>query len=123
MPALSARGPRGQQCTHKHIVEVIDFGDDRGRLFMVMEFLEGESLSAKLKREAPLAPAEVIALLDPVMGALAAAHDQGIVHRGAQPPEHLPRDDAERRRAGAEAHRSASPGASSPTTSSSRRRA
>jgi serine/threonine protein kinase len=59
---------------HKNIVEVLDFGDDRGRLFMVMEHLDGESLGAFLKREAPLSPSRILPLLEPVIAALTATH-------------------------------------------------
>ncbi len=70
---------------HRNIVEVIDFGSDGGRLFMVMEYLRGESLAATLKREAPMRPAAIISLLDPVMAALHLAHQQGVVHRDVKP--------------------------------------
>jgi serine/threonine-protein kinase len=70
---------------HKNIVEVLDFGNDQGRLFMVMEFLEGENLGVLLKREAPLSPGAIIRLLDPIMSALALAHSRGIVHRDVKP--------------------------------------
>ncbi len=70
---------------HKNIVEVIDFGNDDGRLFMVMEFLEGESLGALLKREAPVAPGTIVRLLEPIISALALAHGRGIVHRDVKP--------------------------------------
>lgn len=70
---------------HKNIVEVLDFGEDGGRLFMVMEHLDGESLGAYLKREAPVSPAGILPLLDPVMSALSASHARGIVHRDVKP--------------------------------------
>jgi hypothetical protein len=70
---------------HKNIVEVLDFGNDQGRLFMVMEFLEGENLGARIKRDAPLTPGVIIRLLEPIMSALALAHSRGIVHRDVKP--------------------------------------
>ncbi len=71
---------------HKNIVEVIDFGaDEGGRLYMVMEFLHGESLSDLLHREAPLSPGRIIRILEPIMAALGAAHARGIVHRDVKP--------------------------------------
>ena len=70
---------------HKNIVEVLDFGEDRGRLFMVMEHLDGESLGAFLKREAPLSPARILPLMEPVIAALSATHARGIVHRDVKP--------------------------------------
>lgn len=83
---------------HKNIVEVLDFGDDQGRLFMVMEFLEGENLGVRIKREAPCSPASIVRLLDPIMSALALAHSRGIVHRDVKPQNiflaHTPGEDA-----------------------------
>ena len=70
---------------HKNIVEVLDFGDDHRRLYMVMEYLEGESLGAFIKREAPMSPARILPLMDPVLSALGAAHARGIVHRDVKP--------------------------------------
>lgn len=82
---------------HKNIVEVLDFGNDQGRLFMVMEFLEGETLGARIKRDAPLTPGAIIRVLDPIMSALALAHSRGIVHRDVKPQNiflsHTPGDD------------------------------
>jgi serine/threonine-protein kinase len=70
---------------HKNIVEVIDFGADNGRLYMVMELLHGESLADFVQREAPVAPGRIVRILEPVMGALATAHARGIVHRDVKP--------------------------------------
>ena len=70
---------------HKNIVEVLDFGADAGRLYMVMEYLHGESLADFLTRESPAAPGRIIRVLEPVLGALHAAHMRGIVHRDVKP--------------------------------------
>lgn len=82
---------------HKNIVEVLDFGNDEGRLFMVMELLEGESLAALIKRDAPLTPGAIIRLLDPILSALALAHVRGVVHRDVKPQNiflsHTPGED------------------------------
>ncbi len=82
---------------HKNIVEVLDFGNDDGRLFMVMEFLDGESLGAHIKRDAPLSPGAIIRLLDPIMSALSLAHSRGIVHRDVKPQNiflsHIPGEE------------------------------
>jgi serine/threonine-protein kinase len=69
---------------HPAIVEVYDVGRHRGRPYMVMRLLQGETLSQRLKH-GPLPPAEVIALLLPVIDAVAAAHAAGIVHRDLKP--------------------------------------
>jgi len=70
---------------HKNIVEVLDFGADAGRLYMVMEYLHGESLADFLTRESPTTPGCIIRVLEPVLGALHAAHLRGIVHRDVKP--------------------------------------
>ncbi len=70
---------------HRNIVEVLDFGADAGRLYMVMEYLHGESLADFLVREAPVAPGRMVRLIEPVLGALHAAHLRGIVHRDVKP--------------------------------------
>lgn len=71
---------------HPHIVEVRDFGEDRkGALFLVSELLQGTSLQDQLNRKGALPINETLAILFPVMGALAYAHDHGVVHRDVKP--------------------------------------
>jgi serine/threonine-protein kinase len=63
-------------------VDIYDLGTlADGRPYCVMEFLEGRSLDAIIRERAPLAPAEAVALLEPVCRALQAAHEAGVVHR------------------------------------------
>jgi serine/threonine protein kinase len=52
-----------------------------GSLYMVQELLHGEDLRARLRAAGKLAPREALELLVPVVGALAAAHEDGVVHR------------------------------------------
>lgn len=72
---------------HPNIVEVLDMGADEGdgTVFLVLELLEGETLSGLLARRSRLPSDEAIALLAPVMRALAEAHARGIVHRDVKP--------------------------------------
>ena len=66
---------------HGNIVEVYQLGDlPDGRKYMVMEWLEGESLSDRIER-GPMPPAEAIEVLDAICDALEAVHEKGIVHR------------------------------------------
>jgi serine/threonine-protein kinase len=58
---------------------------DDGTPFLVMELLEGESLEARLKKKAVLAPSGVLYIGDKVLDVLAAAHDKDIVHRDIKP--------------------------------------
>ena len=71
---------------HQNIVDVTDFGTTRdGRAFVVMEFLEGESLSDLIMRDAPLPIERSLAIVKQVASALGAAHRKGIVHRDVKP--------------------------------------
>ena len=56
-----------------------------GTLYQVLELLEGEPLSDLLEREGRLSVERTFAILDPVLGALAHAHAQGVVHRDLKP--------------------------------------
>ncbi len=71
---------------HPSIVRVFDFGEsEQGDPFIVMELLNGESLSAILRRKRRLSPANAVQTLLPVASALASAHSKGIVHRDLKP--------------------------------------
>jgi len=71
---------------HENVVEITDFGEtDDGRPFMVMEFLEGEDLSATLRREGALPWERVRPMLIQILAALQAAHDQRVIHRDVKP--------------------------------------
>jgi serine/threonine-protein kinase len=70
---------------HPHVAEVFDVGERDGLLFLVMELLEGETLSALLEREARLPVKRAVDLLLPVCAALSVAHEQGVVHRDLKP--------------------------------------
>ena len=65
-------------------VEDIDQADD-GRPFIVMEFIEGESLKQVIDRHAPLPVARVCQIAKQIAAALDAAHELGIVHRDIKP--------------------------------------
>jgi serine/threonine-protein kinase len=71
---------------NEHIIDVTDFGQtDDGRTFVVMEFLEGESLAECLARETRLPEQRVLRIAHQAASALAAAHKEGIVHRDIKP--------------------------------------
>jgi eukaryotic-like serine/threonine-protein kinase len=69
------------QLGHPHIVSVIDSGEEAGASFIVLEYVAGETLKARIRREGPLPVGEAIAYAIEVARALAAVHERGVVHR------------------------------------------
>jgi eukaryotic-like serine/threonine-protein kinase len=67
------------------IVQIFDFGYHGTMAYIVMEFLEGESLDARLKRLGKLDLADVLRLARQMSLSLYAAHKQGVVHRDLKP--------------------------------------
>ncbi|MCO4763913.1 MAG: pentapeptide repeat-containing protein [Myxococcales bacterium] len=72
---------------HVNTIRIVDFGVDAGSPFLVMEYLEGEPLSALLRREAPLEWPRAARIAEQVLSSLAEAHanERRIVHRDIKP--------------------------------------
>ncbi|WP_428268286.1 serine/threonine-protein kinase [Haliangium sp.] len=70
---------------HPNLVSVIDFGEWQERLFLVMDFVEGRSLSEIIHSEAPLAAERVVVLSRQLAAGLHHAHERGLVHRDFKP--------------------------------------
>jgi eukaryotic-like serine/threonine-protein kinase len=75
------------------IVEIYDYGQTDGLAYLVMRFIDGESLQRLLRRTGPLPPATAMALMAQAAGALQAAHEQSIVHRDVKPSNLIVRSD------------------------------
>jgi eukaryotic-like serine/threonine-protein kinase len=75
------------------IVEILDFGRSNGTDFIVMTYVEGESLRSLMHRDGPLPADQVMSLVSQAASALHAAHEQGIVHRDVKPSNLLIRPD------------------------------
>jgi serine/threonine protein kinase len=69
---------------HPNVVDIYDVGQHQGSTFLVMEFLFGEPLSARIDR-GPIEVDEALALLLPAMRGVAEAHSMGVVHRDLKP--------------------------------------
>ncbi|MEM9462652.1 MAG: protein kinase [Myxococcota bacterium] len=70
---------------HENVVDINDYGESDGCAFFVMEYLEGEDLSALVKREGRQPWARIKPIAIQLLKALGAAHDAGIVHRDIKP--------------------------------------
>ncbi len=71
---------------HPNAVRVLDYGDDAGLPYIVMEFVEGQDLDGWLHSLGSLPPISLVQLLgDQILSALSAAHAHGIVHRDLKP--------------------------------------
>ncbi|WP_460355765.1 serine/threonine-protein kinase [Actinoallomurus acanthiterrae] len=73
--------------SHPGIAQVFDYDEGRGDEppYLVMEYVEGESLAASIARDAPMDPDRVLEVLGSAAAALAVAHAAGIVHRDVKP--------------------------------------
>ena len=79
-------GQAARRFRHANAVTVYDLrtsGD--GTIYLVMEYVEGNTLDAELRKHGKFSPADAVAVLDPIMSVLNAAHAMGVVHRDLKP--------------------------------------
>jgi tetratricopeptide (TPR) repeat protein/predicted Ser/Thr protein kinase len=74
----------GSRIEHPNVIEVFDYGEDQGRLFLAMEFLDGKPLS-KVLEAGPLPVPRILHIAGQIVRALGAAHQRGIAHRDLKP--------------------------------------
>jgi beta-lactam-binding protein with PASTA domain/tRNA A-37 threonylcarbamoyl transferase component Bud32 len=70
---------------HPNIVAIYDWGQERGTYFIVMEYVEGQSLRELIRADGPLPPQQAAEIAAEIAGALAFAHRNGVVHRDVKP--------------------------------------
>lgn len=68
---------------HPNIVKLIDWGDGEGFLYLVMELIDGETLTSRMTR--PMEPEEALEILSSVMDAVHYANGMGVAHRDLKP--------------------------------------
>lgn len=78
---------------HPNVVPVYAAGEDGGRLYLVMRFIDGTNLAHRL-RDGPLSRAETADIIGQIASALDAAHQRGLVHRDVKPANILLADRA-----------------------------
>jgi len=71
--------------SHPNIVSVFDYGSDRDRCYIAMEYLEGQTLRDVLKLRGALSVDEASRIMIELLDALAYAHERGVVHRDIKP--------------------------------------
>ena len=71
---------------HRNVVEIHNFGQlPSGGAYLMMELIEGETLSEVIAREAPMDPVRALKLCEEILAGLTAAHAVGVVHRDLKP--------------------------------------
>ena len=81
--------------SHPNIVEMYDVGEDNGIYYIVMEYIEGQTLKQLLKRRGSLTLSEAIDIMLQITEGMAHAHDSYIIHRDLKPQNIMIQDDGQ----------------------------
>lgn len=90
---LGREAKAAARLSHPHVVGVLDQGEDGHLAYLVMEYIKGHTLRDVLKDKGALTPRLALALIDPVVEGLGAAHAAGLIHRDVKPENVLIADD------------------------------
>jgi len=74
-----------RQVSHKNVCRLYDLGDADGRRFLTMEYVDGEDLSASLRRFGRMPPDKAVQIARQLCAGVAAAHERGVLHRDLKP--------------------------------------
>ena len=74
-----------QKLKHPHIVTFFDSGADGDTYYYAMEYVDGETLNQRLRRDKRIPWREAVDIAIQICGALKAAHDAGVIHRDLKP--------------------------------------
>ena len=85
------------QLRHPNIVPIFEAGEEEGDVYLVFEFVQGKNLGQFLKESGRLSPVKAIAILNPMLDAIAHAHAAGIIHRDLKPNNILISSDGQLR--------------------------
>ncbi|MET4096530.1 PASTA domain-containing protein [Arthrobacter sp. UYCu712] len=90
---LGREAKAAARLSHPHVVGVLDQGEDARIAYLVMEYIKGHTLRDVIREKGALPPRLALALIDPVVEGLGAAHDAGLIHRDIKPENVLIADD------------------------------
>ncbi|HEY8752458.1 MAG TPA: Stk1 family PASTA domain-containing Ser/Thr kinase [Arthrobacter sp.] len=90
---LGREAKAAAKLSHAHVVGVLDQGNDGHTAYLVMEYIKGHTLRDVIRSKGALPPRLALALVDPVVEGLGAAHAAGLIHRDVKPENVLIADD------------------------------
>lgn len=90
---LGREAKAAARLSHSHVVGVLDQGNDGQTAYLVMEYIKGHTLRDVITSKGALPPRLALALIDPVVEGLGAAHAAGMIHRDIKPENVLIADD------------------------------
>ncbi|WP_438317474.1 Stk1 family PASTA domain-containing Ser/Thr kinase [Sporosarcina sp. FA9] len=79
--------------THPHIVNIFDVGEEGELHYLVMEYIEGQTLKEYITSNGPMAPEDAVPIMRQLVSAISNAHYNGIVHRDVKPQNILMDDE------------------------------
>lgn len=81
--------------SHPNLVSVTDYFEEEGNAYLVMDFVEGESLDSVISREGSISETQVLNWAGQLLSALVYCHERGIIHRDIKPQNVIVRPDGQ----------------------------